>query len=111
MNTTRTRGGLRGVAESNFATNAVSITIGRPREIGTTVTQLVDAQKGVLADVEMKHSDPMPEPSLVIPADWVPLIVELLSEMQPPDLAQARHLDDAIAVRDRLLALVEGGRS
>jgi hypothetical protein len=41
--------------------------------------------------------------------DWFPLevVTELAEALSPRPAASERHLDDAIAVRDRLLAMVE----
>lgn len=51
-------------------------------------------------------------PSLFIPSELLDPLVRALSDVSPPNSAMERHLGDAIAVRDRLLALVEraGGR-
>lgn len=45
------------------------------------------------------------EPSLTLPAQLLSALVAEGSNVLPPDRAQARHLDDAIGVRDRLLDL------
>lgn len=47
------------------------------------------------------------EPSITMPTDFLAAIVAEGSEVLPPDVAQGRHLADTIAVRDRLLTLVE----
>jgi hypothetical protein len=48
------------------------------------------------------------EPSLRIPIAIAEILSPELLEIARPSTAQGRHLDDAIAVRDRLLAMVEG---
>jgi len=49
----------------------------------------------------------MPDPTLRLPLDVAEPLAAALSDVLPPDRAQGRHLDDAIAVRDRLLTIVE----
>ena len=47
------------------------------------------------------------EPTLSLPRQLAELLGAELTGIAPPSAAQAAHLADAIAVRDRLLALVE----
>lgn len=47
------------------------------------------------------------EPSLRLPVAFAELLAPELLEIARPSTAQGRHLDDAVAVRDRLLAMVE----
>jgi len=47
------------------------------------------------------------EPSLVLPDTAAAALAGALSGLLPPDKAMARHLDDAITTRDRLLVLIE----
>ena len=46
-------------------------------------------------------------PLLELPDAYLAAIVAAAGDVLPPDRAQAAHLADTIAVRDRLLALVE----
>lgn len=46
-------------------------------------------------------------PSLTLDEEMMTALIEAGSATMPPDRAQGRHLDDTIATRDRLLALVE----
>lgn len=48
-----------------------------------------------------------PEPSLTLPGEVFQALMAEGSDILPPSAAQARHLEDAIKVRDRLLTLVE----
>lgn len=58
--------------------------------------------------VDEVPAEAMPgEPSLRIPVAIAEVLAPELLEIARPSTAQGRHLDDAIAVRDRLLALVE----
>lgn len=50
---------------------------------------------------------PMPAATLILPMDFMPKLLETAKEFERPTPATVRHLDDAIAVRDRLLTLVE----
>lgn len=47
------------------------------------------------------------EPSLFLPDHFITPLVAALLDTQPPNRATDRHLQDTIAVRDRLLTLVE----
>jgi len=47
-------------------------------------------------------------PSATLDEQVLKALVEAGSDALPPSSALARHLDDAIGVRDRLLTLVEG---
>ena len=47
------------------------------------------------------------EPTLKVPSEWIAPLVTALSNVSPPDRAMANHLEDAKAVRDRLLAMLE----
>lgn len=49
------------------------------------------------------------EPSGTVSRDVIEALVAAGSDFLPPSGAMQRHLDDAISVRDRLLALVENG--
>lgn len=58
------------------------------------------------------HCSPWPEggsvqPSLVMGREMFEAILRAGSDIMPPDAGTERHLKDAIAVRDRLLAIVE----
>lgn len=48
-----------------------------------------------------------PEPSLVLPSEALEALVAAGADHLPPSSAQAEHLADTRAVRDRLLTLVE----
>ncbi len=50
-----------------------------------------------------------PEPSFHCDEQVLRGLVEAGSDVLPPDAAQAKHLADAVKVRDRLLDLVEHG--
>lgn len=52
-------------------------------------------------------NDPDLTPTLTLPIDAIEAVVAAAHDVLPPSAATARHLDDAIKVRDRLLSLVE----
>lgn len=49
----------------------------------------------------------MPPPTIIMEAECFAKLLESAKEFDRPTPATARHLDDAIVVRDRLLLLVE----
>jgi hypothetical protein len=50
------------------------------------------------------------EPTFEMPLDMLEAIVAAAHDILPPSAATDRHLKDAVAVRDRLLTLLEGGK-
>jgi hypothetical protein len=48
-----------------------------------------------------------PEPSLVLPEDFVEALIREASDVLPPSDATSAHLSDARSTRDRLLAMIE----
>ena len=56
---------------------------------------------------ELKPGEVPPEPSAIVNETVLKVLVEAGSDVLPPSSALARHLDDTIGVRDRLLTLVE----
>jgi hypothetical protein len=48
-----------------------------------------------------------PLPTVRIRRDVLDALVDAASEHRPPSTEQAKHLDDAIEVRDRLLVMIE----
>jgi hypothetical protein len=65
------------------------------------------AREEVWEEIE-PNTGPKPAPSLSIREDVLEGIVAAASDHFPPSAATDRHLNDAIAIRDRLLILLEG---
>jgi len=63
---------------------------------GETYWEIVDVDEGAL-----------PDPSFEIPTPVAEALAPELLGVVPPNTSQARHLDDTIEVRDRLLTMIE----
>lgn len=97
--------GLRVHVERQFMADALDVYIFEPGENATRRLWRCD---GVAWRVEEVEAFAVPAtPSLRLPIAIAELLAPELLEIARPSTAQGRHLDDAIAVRDRLLALVE----
>lgn len=51
--------------------------------------------------------DETPRPTFTVPYSLIAPLVAALTDYRPPDQATQRHLEDAIAVRDRVMMMLE----
>lgn len=57
--------------------------------------------------IQIKEGDKLPDPSLSLPRRVLDAFVKTARGAFPPTESMKQHLDDAIKIRDRLLAIVE----
>lgn len=86
--------------EHDWATLNVKVYLYEASEAGPTRQAILDRYGWNMVEVEPGRR---PEPSLVIPEDWLRTLIAEGSGLLPIDRAGERHLDDAIKVRDRIL--------
>ncbi len=94
--------------EKRWDRATVQIYLFRPTSTGEkTVVARPTGKPGIWRNEEVELGAKT-EPSLELPLTVFEQIIEEASDFFPPSAATDRHLSDTVAVRDRLLALVEG---
>jgi hypothetical protein len=93
---------MRAEAQRCAATFATDIWLYTRDTDGTTIYNIDGSPRETVA-----HAGEKPAPSYTFNEDVLRALIAAASDVLPPDRAQARHLADAISVRDRLLTLTE----
>lgn len=92
---------MKARVEKDWLTDSMKVTFFDHTPSGTVVYDLPSGTATILKDGEEA-----PEP-LRFPRDSLAALVAEASGILPPSAATTAHLQDAVAVRDRLLTLVE----
>lgn len=87
-------------------TDLIDVWLWQPDFSGTG-SRIVRLARGGAWSLEEVDQLQRPEPTLTMPGEFLKPLIAEMADVLPPDRAQARHLEDAVKVRDRLLALVE----
>lgn len=98
---------MKALLEHDHMRNRVDVWFYREARGGVQTATAGDNGSWEWGDVLDRSQSRPDTPSLSLDYDMLEQLVAVASETMPPDRAQGRHLDDAIATRDRLLALVE----
>lgn len=97
---------MKALIEQNVMSHTYSVWFYRPAGADVQVARL-DEHGYWQWDVAVDRGHEKPTPSLTLEWEMLEQLVATGGQIMPPDRAQGRHLDDAIATRDRLLAMVE----
>jgi hypothetical protein len=93
--------------DRNWATTDVRIYVTQPAGLGVSYLWQLKGDQWAREEIRNEVVNDDLGPTIAMPSEMLEAIVAAAHDILPPSAATDRHLKDAVAVRDRLLTLIE----